>query len=272
MTSPVPHRLRERIELHLFRNLAAAALRHIPLILCIEGEPGSGKTFAVDAVAGDSGVKVFSIAGDQLESPNAGYPAQLIRDTYREAGEALRGGALGAALVIHDIDTALGSWGANVQYTMNRQMVNNALMNLSDSPTIVEGFDTRRVPIILTGNDFSLLHAPVMRTGRSDLFRWEPTVAERTFVVADILPAGLEGLAEVLVTNHPTQPVSFFADAVAFAQNTSLSDAIAKRSLTELLALIRDGHDPIVPPPTVESILRSAEVLASSRRDSKEAL
>ena len=36
-----------------------------------------------------------------------------------------------------------------------------------------------RVPIIVTGNDFSTLYAPLLRDGRMDKFLWEPTAEDK---------------------------------------------------------------------------------------------
>lgn len=67
----------------------------------------------------------------------------------------------------------------NTQMTVNNQIVVGTLMNLSDNPTRVsvgqdwrESDITNRVPIIVTGNDFSTLYAPLVRDGRMDKFYW----------------------------------------------------------------------------------------------------
>lgn len=68
---------------------------------------------------------------------------------------------------------------AHTQTTVNNQMVVGTLMNLCDNPTRVSiGQDWReadivnRVPIIVTGNDFSTLWAPLIRDGRMEKFYW----------------------------------------------------------------------------------------------------
>lgn len=67
----------------------------------------------------------------------------------------------------------------NTQMTVNNQIVVGTLMNLSDNPTRVsigqdwrESDITNRIPIIVTGNDFSTLYAPLVRDGRMDKFYW----------------------------------------------------------------------------------------------------
>ncbi|KAH9300346.1 hypothetical protein KI387_011929, partial [Taxus chinensis] len=72
-------------------------------------------------------------------------------------------------LFINDLDVAAGRMGGTTQYTVNNQMVNATLMNIADNPTNVQlpGMynkeDNPRVPIIVTGNDFSTLYAPLIR-------------------------------------------------------------------------------------------------------------
>ncbi|KAH9295814.1 hypothetical protein KI387_039402, partial [Taxus chinensis] len=72
-------------------------------------------------------------------------------------------------LFINDLDVGAGRMGGTTQYTMNNQMVNATLMNIAYNPTNVQlpdmynKEDNPRVPIIVTGNDFSTLYAPLIR-------------------------------------------------------------------------------------------------------------
>ena len=69
------------------------------------------------------------------------------------------------------------------RYTVqvNNQMVVGTLMNICDAPNQVsigqtwrEGDWVRRIPIIVTGNDFSKVFAPLVREGRMARFYWQP--------------------------------------------------------------------------------------------------
>ncbi|TYI43482.1 hypothetical protein ES332_A01G173500v1 [Gossypium tomentosum] len=67
----------------------------------------------------------------------------------------------------------------NTQMTVNNQIFVGTLMNLSDNPTRVsirqdwrESDITNRVPIIVTGNDFSTIYAPLISDGRMEKFYW----------------------------------------------------------------------------------------------------
>jgi hypothetical protein len=95
-------------------------------------------------------------------------------------------------LFINDLDAGAGRLGGTTQYTVNNQMVNATLMNIADNPTNVQlpGMynkeENPRVPIIVTGNDFSTLYAPLIRDGRMEKFYWSPTREDRIGVCKGI--------------------------------------------------------------------------------------
>lgn len=85
--------------------------------------------------------------------------------------------------------TLLCSLIGNTQMTVNNQIVVGTLMNLSDNPTRVsigqdwrESDVTNRIPIIVTGNDFSTIYAPLIRDGRMEKFYWY-TIHSRIIMV-----------------------------------------------------------------------------------------
>lgn len=131
------------------------------------------------------------MSAGELESGNAGEPAKLIRQRYREASDIIRKGKM-CCLFINDLDAGAGRMGGTTQYTVNNQMVNATLMNIADNPTNVQlpGMynkeENARVPIIVTGNDFSTLYAPLIRDGRMEKFYWAPTRDDRVGVCQGI--------------------------------------------------------------------------------------
>lgn len=131
------------------------------------------------------------MSAGELESGNAGEPAKLIRQRYREAADRIQKGKM-CVLFINDLDAGAGRLGGTTQYTVNNQMVNATLMNIADNPTNVQlpGMynkqENARVPIIVTGNDFSTLYAPLIRDGRMEKFYWAPTREDRIGVCSGI--------------------------------------------------------------------------------------
>lgn len=62
------------------------------------------------------------MSAGELESGNAGEPAKLIRQRYREASDIIKKGKM-SSLFINDLDAGAGRMGDATQYTVNNQMV-----------------------------------------------------------------------------------------------------------------------------------------------------
>ncbi|KAB2813203.1 AAA family ATPase [Pimelobacter simplex] len=244
----ISERLARAVRVHIYRNYAVGGLGPTPLILGIDGPPGEGKTYSVQAVAEqEAGIRTFHVSGGQLESPHAGRPAELLRDTYREAGDAvLQGLAVAAVVVVDDVDTGIGDWGDLVQYTVNRQTVVGELMHLCDFPEVVAGRPSPRVPIIVTGNDFSRLYGPLIRSGRFRRMTWRPNFEEKRDIVAGFYPSSVAGAAGDLVALFPERPVAFFADVLSAALDELVWPAIQERGLAAVLDAARAGSHPVV--------------------------
>ena len=208
----IPNRFYKTVVLHIIKNLLPQDVNRTPLLLGIHGPSGDGKTFQCESILTSLGAKSFLISGGQLESHEAGEPAQRIRTAYLNAGKSIMAGETRIAVVlINDIDTGLGSWGEMVQYTINRQTVFGELMHIVDYPTNVEGRQTKRIPIIMTGNDFGKLYGPLTRAGRMTAFEWKPTVEEKVEIVSRIYPELNIKDVEAFVSNFRQQPIAFFS-------------------------------------------------------------
>lgn len=165
----IPEDFERAVTLHVLKVFMFP--REAPLILGIAGYSGCGKTFQCRVVLDRLGVKVFSLSGAMFENKEAGEPARLLRDTYNEAVKYCEENRHKyASLLIDDADVAFGIWKGDFQYTVNTQHILGELMNIADPDPNEE----KRIPIILTGNDFSRIYGPVQRTGRMTLFPYEP--------------------------------------------------------------------------------------------------
>ena len=154
-----------------------------------------------------------------MESPDAGDPARLIRLRYRETAELIKVRGKMCVLMINDLDAGAGRFDEGTQYTVNTQMVNATLMNIADNPTDVQlpgSYDStplHRVPIIVTGNDFSTLYAPLIRDGRMEKFYWEPDRDDKVGIVGGIFAEDGLSQREVaqLVDTFPHQSIDFYS-------------------------------------------------------------
>ncbi|BAY30246.1 ribulose bisphosphate carboxylase small chain [Nostoc carneum NIES-2107] len=219
MSYYIAPRFLDKLAVHITKNFLNLPGVRVPLILGIHGRKGEGKSFQCELVFEKMGVEVTHISGGELESPDAGDPARLIRLRYRETAELIKVRGKMCVLMINDLDAGAGRFDEGTQYTVNTQLVNATLMNIADNPTDVQlpgSYDStplRRVPIIVTGNDFSTLYAPLIRDGRMEKFYWEPDRDDKVGIVGGIFePDGLSKREiEQLVDTFPNQSIDFFS-------------------------------------------------------------
>ena len=210
---------------------------NVPLILGIHGGKGEGKSFQCELAFKKLGIDPIRMSGGELESPDAGDPARLIRMRYREAAELVKVRGKMCALLINDLDAGAGRVDSTTQYTVNTQLVNATLMNIADNPTNVQlpgSYDSnpiRRIPIIVTGNDFSTLYAPLVRDGRMDKFFWQPDRNDRIGIVGGIFaPDGIpQWEIERLVDMYADRSIDFFS-----ALRSSLFDEQVRKFVYEI--------------------------------------
>lgn len=238
-TSPyIPERFQREVSLHIFKNYYANKERSFktPLILAISGAPGMGKTFQAEAVLNTLDVKKFIISGAEFENENAGIPVKNLRNIYKDISDDVFYKTIKmGAIIIDDIDAALGQWDGLVQYTMNRQHLIKTLIDFADNPYLISSYDaddnlqeysTSRIPIIVTLNDETKMYEPLMRNGRTAIFPWVPEPEEiseilnRIFngIIIDKSPYHLyeellSFMRESLKDRQPySLPISLFSD------------------------------------------------------------
>lgn len=227
-TTPyIPERFQREVSLHIFKNYYANKDRSFktPLILAISGAPGMGKTFQAEAVLSALGVKKFVISGAEFENENAGIPVKNLRNMYKNISDDVFCKMIKmGAIIIDDIDAALGQWGGLVQYTMNRQHLIKTLIDFADNPYLISAYDdddtlqehsTGRIPIIVTLNDETKMYEPLMRNGRTTIFPWIPTPEE----ISHILNSIFNGIV------IDKSPYYLYEELLTFMQNTSNEEA-----------------------------------------------
>ncbi len=232
----------DKLAVHITKNYLDLPGVKVPLILGVHGRKGEGKTFQCELVFDRMKVEAIHISAGELESPDAGDSARLIRLRYREAAEIIKVRGRMAVLVINDIDAGAGRFDRGTQYTVNTQLVNATLMNIADNPTNVQlpgSYDATplpRIPIILTGNDLSTLYAPLVRDGRMEKFFWVPTREDKIGIVSGVFAPDNISEREIvsLVDRFPEQAVDFFAAIRARIYDEQIRDFIEKVGLEKI--------------------------------------
>ncbi|XP_019447637.1 PREDICTED: ribulose bisphosphate carboxylase/oxygenase activase, chloroplastic [Lupinus angustifolius] len=272
----------DKVVCHIVKNYIAHLLNvKVPLILGIWGGKGQGKSFQTELIFQAMGVEPVIMSAGELESDRAGEPGKLIRERYRTASQVVQNQGKMSCLMVNDLDAGLGRFG-NTQMTVNNQIVVGTLMNLSDNPTRVsvgqdwrEADITNRVPIIVTGNDFSTIYAPLIRDGRMDKFYWQPNREDILNIVNRMYEK--DGIArdEVvkIVDTFPNQALDFYGALRSRTYDKSILKWVDEIGGVENLGnkLIRRRKDeslPVFIPPeqTVEALLESGYSLLKEQK------
>ena len=271
----------DKVVVHIAKNFMQLPKIKVPLILGVWGGKGQGKTFQSDLIFRKLGINPIVMSAGELESGNAGEPAKLVRQRYREASDIVKKGRM-STLFINDLDAGAGRMGGTTQYTVNNQMVNATLMNIADNPTNVqlpgqyEVIEIPRVPIIATGNDFSTLYAPLVRDGRMDKFYWSPTFEDRVGIANGIFMS--DGVSpedvEVLVSTFDGQSIDFFGALRARVYDDKVRDFILSVGYDELgkrLINPRKGEEVKFEPPamTLEVLLAYGKEIENEQENIK---
>ncbi|MBE9180648.1 ribulose bisphosphate carboxylase small subunit [Oculatella sp. LEGE 06141] len=227
----------DKLSIHITKNYLDLPGVRVPLILGIHGRKGEGKSFQCDLAFQRMGVEAVHMSAGEMESPDAGDPARLIRLRYREAAELCRVRGRMTVLMINDLDAGAGRVDQFTQYTVNTQLVNGTLMNIADNPTNVqlpgsyEIEPIQRVPIVVTGNDFSTLYAPLIRDGRMEKFFWEPNRDDRIGIVGGIFEQDAIARDDItkLVDTFPNQAIDFYS-----ALRSRLYDELVRQFIADV--------------------------------------
>ncbi|KAK8448302.1 hypothetical protein SEVIR_8G261433v4 [Setaria viridis] len=97
----------DKLVVHLSKNFMTLPNIKVPLILGIWGGKGQGKSFQCELVFAKMGITPIMMSAGELESGNAGEPAKLIRQRYREAADIIKKGKM-CCLFINDLDAGTG--------------------------------------------------------------------------------------------------------------------------------------------------------------------
>ncbi len=215
--------------LHFVKN--KIQILNPPLILCVQGKAGEGKSSHIIQICRNLKIWIFLIHGSALCGNLEGEPVNIINDLYITASEYSK--RYNVIILVDDIDTSVASTSEDRKYTVNSQLINGVFMNIANNPYNIGDMQTKRIPIIFTGNNLMNLYAPLRRTGRIRLYSWSPDNGQKARIIENLFKniIGENERREFngLIQPYMNQPISFFVDL----KNNLFDDVIMDEILSQ---------------------------------------
>jgi len=266
----IPERFANRLLAHLLGNLLD--LDPFPLILAVWGDPGHGKSAQITALVRRWGGSLIYLSGSRLETPVSAGATRVLQDAYRQASMEMVGDKPFSCLMIDDADAGIGDFGERVTYTLNRQNVSSALMNLADHPDLIGGIEVKRIPVIITANRLDVIYEPLVREGRMRIFNWRTSDRELLLMVQALYRSLLSSdECSTLVARFTGEPIAFFAGVKAAVDEIRLLRLVSGKdpvnvlrnfnngSLATELSALRDGRLGL------DEVMTAAEIIRKER-------
>jgi len=260
----IPDSFRNSILLHIVKNDVE---RLSPsLFLAIQGGMGEGKSFQTREACSQLGVYVIPVPGALLSGSFESEPIQLLKDVYLFASALKSQTNSWVTVLIDDFDLSSASTFDDRRYTVNTQLLSGFLMSLADDPRRCGEHDVLRIPIILTGNNFTALHPPLTRHGRMKFFQWLPTFDEKVKIVeamfSRVLHTGEIRNILRLVRTFKTQPVSFFSALKDDLVDSAILKFSSRTNVLDLTAF-ESTLDDVLAATTIDQLISLGESRAS---------
>lgn len=183
-----------------------------PQFIAIHGKKGEGKTFQTIECCKKFNINFEYFSGAELSGSYESDSIARIEDAYKKCLNNYRSNSELGAIIIDDFHLSVASVGKDISKTVNSQILTGWLMNISDKSSR-EGV---KIPIIILGNDFVDVYAPLKREGRMDFFEWNPEIDEKRKIVRvifeDIIYKSNQNFFDNFFEQYSTQSISFFRE------------------------------------------------------------
>ncbi len=212
----IPNTYRDMVLKHLILNYASNINGFSPpLILAIQGYKGEGKSFMLNLLCDYYNIELRAFSGTDLCGPNEGDSIIKLKKEYELCCALSRQDKKFRAILIDDFHMSIGGDFSNeVSRTTNAQGLIGYLMNLCDDPFI----DGVRIPIIVTGNDFTKTYSALTRNGRMSFLEWKPNTEEKKRIVYYMYKCFFCDIkkedTDTLVEKYEHKYIAFFKDVL----------------------------------------------------------
>lgn len=177
----IPKEFKEKVLVHVVSQYMSQNEFFVPpLYLAIEGPAGEGKTSQTIAVLTQHDIDVLYVSAAEISGSHEGDSVGVLNIIYNYAiYRSERNRCI--AILIDDFHMGTVNQDSKIEKTINSNLLIGRMMNLADCS------DDKKIPIIMTGNDFSNVYAPLLRSGRADIYRWKPDMVMKATIIRSIL-------------------------------------------------------------------------------------
>lgn len=180
-TMMVPEEFKKKVLVHVVSQYIALNEVFVPpLYLAIEGPAGEGKTSQTIAILTQHNIEVLYVSAAEISGSHESDSVKILNDIYNYAVQRSKRGYC-IAILIDDFHMGAINQDSRTEKTINSNLLTGRMMNLADCSS------EKKIPVIMTGNDFSTIYAPLLRSGRADMYRWEPDIKLKAFIIRSML-------------------------------------------------------------------------------------
>lgn len=222
----VPKRYADRIVGHVVANyLPGNHYFTPPLYLVIKGAPGEGKTLQALAACNQRGIMVKYMSASELSGEMEAASREVIKSLYMQALHLQEQGYY-ICILLDDFHLGNSHIRGDSSHTVNAELLVGYMMNLAESS------NQHRVPILLTGNDFSNTYDALLRDGRADIFEWAPLKEEKLMIARSILQPFVsrweQRQLDDFIERYAEKSVAFFAQIKSDIRQEIVYKALAQ--------------------------------------------
>lgn len=214
-----------------------------PRFLVIAGKPGTGKTVAATDAALRMNYAVLHLPAANLASENEGGATAVLDDYLLTAEHHAQTYGEPVVIIADDLDLGIISADADTGRTVNSNLMTQRFQGLADTDE-VQNPDETRIPIIVTGNDFSQVRSSLFRDGRATWYEHTPTSDDVAAVVVNLFKPGTSADRKFLLKlahRYRRESIAFWT-AVHTSLRDELVDALIASGVTDPTALKVEIH------------------------------
>lgn len=165
---------------HVILNCMKLESFHPAPLLLLQGKKGEGKTFMTETILKGNGIYYKNISSSILAGNNENDAVNNLMLYYNKCQMNAEQGKF-SALVIDDFHLSIAVTKNHSSHTTNADTLLSALMNIADKKSEL------KAPIILIGNNFTDLYAPLTRLGRMNISTWSPTIMDKVEIIKRLI-------------------------------------------------------------------------------------